>query len=85
MVIVWTSKCPQGTSYHKFEVRLGLNGFCQWSSMTKSGCDTIEVVVDGFKKYAVFMPMKETGTMERLAKAYVKHVVRLHGVPKVSI
>ena len=53
--------------------------------MTKSGCDTIEVVVDGFKKSAVFMPMKETWRMERLAKTYVKHVVRLHGVPKVIV
>ena len=36
-------------------------------------------------KSAVFMPMKEAWKMERLAKAYIKHVVRLHGVPKVII
>ena len=49
---------------------------------SKSGNDTIWVVVDRLTKSAVFIPMKETWKMEQLAKAYIKHVVRLHGVPK---
>ena len=49
---------------------------------TRSGNDTIWVVVDRLTKSAVFIPMKETWKMEQLAKAYIKHVVRLHGVPK---
>ena len=36
-------------------------------------------------KSAVFMPMKEAWKMERFAKAYIKHVVRLHGVPRVIV
>ena len=46
------------------------------------GYDTIWVVVDRLTKFAVFIPMKETWKMEQLAKAYIKYVVRLHGVPK---
>ena len=34
-------------------------------------------------KSIVIMPMKGIGLMERLAKAYIKNVVRLHGVLKV--
>ncbi|XP_021763995.1 uncharacterized protein LOC110728659 [Chenopodium quinoa] len=36
-------------------------------------------------KFVVFIPMKETWKMEQLAKAYIKNVVRLHGVPKVIV
>ena len=49
---------------------------------TKSNHDTIWVVVDRLTKSAVFIPMKETWSMEQLAKAYIKYVVRLHGIPK---
>ncbi|XP_021775712.1 uncharacterized protein LOC110739565 [Chenopodium quinoa] len=49
---------------------------------SKSGNDTIWVVVDRLTKSAVFIPMKETWKMEQLEKAYIKNVVRLHGVPK---
>ena len=49
---------------------------------TKSGYDTVWVVVDRLTKSSVFIPMKETWKMEQLAKAYIKYVVRLYGVPK---
>ena len=49
---------------------------------TRNGYDTIWVVVDKLRKSAVFIPMKETWKIEQLAKAYIKYVVRLHGVPK---
>jgi transposase InsO family protein len=48
---------------------------------TRTGYDTIWVVVDRLSKTALFLPMKETYTMERLAKLYVSEVVRLHGIP----
>jgi hypothetical protein len=51
---------------------------------TPRGFDTIWVVVDRLSKSAHFLPMKETYTMEKLAKLYVAEVVRLHGTP-VSI
>ena len=49
---------------------------------SKNNNDTIWVVVDRLTKSAVFIPMRETWKMEQLAKAYIKYVVRLHGVPK---
>ena len=44
--------------------------------------NTIWVIVDRLTKSAVFIPMKDTWSMEQHASAYLKHVVRLHGVPK---
>ncbi|GJR96735.1 putative reverse transcriptase domain-containing protein [Tanacetum coccineum] len=51
---------------------------------TTSGQDTIWVIVDRLKKSAHFLPMKETDTMEKLTRQYLKEVVSRHGVP-VSI
>ncbi|GJS42499.1 reverse transcriptase domain-containing protein [Tanacetum coccineum] len=51
---------------------------------TSSGYDTIWVIVDRVTKSAHFLPMKETNTMERLTRLYLKEVVSRHGVP-VSI
>ena len=36
---------------------------------------------DGLTKTARFILIKDTWSMEALAKAYVKNVTRLHGVP----
>ncbi|GJW16377.1 hypothetical protein Tco_0020510 [Tanacetum coccineum] len=49
-----------------------------------SGQDTIWVIVDRLTKSAHFLPMKETDTMEKLTRQYLKEVVSRHGVP-VSI
>ena len=49
---------------------------------SKNGNDTIWIVVDRLTKSTMFIPMKETWKMEQLAKAYIKNVVSLHGVPK---
>nr|GFA10834.1 putative reverse transcriptase domain-containing protein [Tanacetum cinerariifolium] len=46
--------------------------------------DTIWVVVDRLTKSAHFLPMKETDTMDKLARLYLKEVVTRHGIP-VSI
>ncbi|GJR09054.1 putative reverse transcriptase domain-containing protein [Tanacetum coccineum] len=49
-----------------------------------SGQDTIWVIVDRLIKSAHFLPMKETDSMEKLMRQYLKEVVSRHGVP-VSI
>ncbi|GKB14963.1 putative reverse transcriptase domain-containing protein [Tanacetum coccineum] len=49
-----------------------------------SGYDTIWVIVDRLTKSAIFVLMKETDPMEKLARMYLKEVVMRHGIP-VSI
>ncbi|GJR79705.1 putative reverse transcriptase domain-containing protein [Tanacetum coccineum] len=51
---------------------------------TENGYDTIWVIVDRLTKSAHFLPIRETGPMEKLMKLYMKEVVTRHGVP-VSI
>nr|GEV62801.1 putative reverse transcriptase domain-containing protein [Tanacetum cinerariifolium] len=51
---------------------------------TSSGQDTIWVIVDRLTKSVHFLPMKETDSMEKLMRQYLKDVVSRHGVP-VSI
>nr|GEW19151.1 putative reverse transcriptase domain-containing protein [Tanacetum cinerariifolium] len=46
--------------------------------------DTICVIVDRLIKSAIFMPMKETDPLDKLARMYLKEVVTKHGIP-VSI
>ncbi|GJW17487.1 putative reverse transcriptase domain-containing protein [Tanacetum coccineum] len=47
---------------------------------TASGQDTIWVIVDRLAKFAHFLPMKETDSMEKLTRQYLKEVVSRHGV-----
>ncbi|GKF29915.1 putative reverse transcriptase domain-containing protein, partial [Tanacetum coccineum] len=42
------------------------------------------VIVNRLTKSAIFIPMKETDPMEKLARMYLKEVVTRHGIP-VSI
>ncbi|GKA57487.1 putative reverse transcriptase domain-containing protein [Tanacetum coccineum] len=51
---------------------------------TATGKDTIWVIVDRLTKSAYFLPMKETDSMEKLTRQYLKEVVSRHRVP-VSI
>ncbi|GKA56374.1 putative reverse transcriptase domain-containing protein [Tanacetum coccineum] len=51
---------------------------------TSFGQDTIWVIVDRLVKSAHFLPMKETDSMEKLMRQYLKEVVSRHGV-SVSI
>ncbi|GJR09018.1 putative reverse transcriptase domain-containing protein [Tanacetum coccineum] len=51
---------------------------------SSQGHDTICVVVDRLTKSATFTPMRETNSMERLVRMYLKEVVTRHGIP-VSI
>jgi hypothetical protein len=49
---------------------------------TKSGYDSIWVVVDCLTKVAHFIPVKTTYTSAKLAEIYMKRIVCLHEVPK---
>ena len=53
-------------------------------SRCQSGYDVICVIVDKLTKSAHFLPMKNNELVKKLAKLYVKEIVRLHGMP-VSI
>ncbi|GJS61816.1 putative reverse transcriptase domain-containing protein [Tanacetum coccineum] len=57
---------------------------CAKLPKTTSSQDTIWVIVDRLTKSAYFLPMKETDTMDKLTRQYLKEVVSRHGVP-VSI
>ena len=48
---------------------------------TREKFDIVWVVVDRLTKVAHFIPIKTGYTLERLAKLYVKEIVRLHGIP----
>nr|GEV32392.1 putative reverse transcriptase domain-containing protein [Tanacetum cinerariifolium] len=51
---------------------------------TSQGYDTIWVIVDRLTKSAIFTPIRETDSMDKLAKIYLKEVVTRYGIP-VSI
>ncbi|GJZ67535.1 putative reverse transcriptase domain-containing protein [Tanacetum coccineum] len=48
---------------------------------TKSGYDTIWVIVDRLTKSAHFLAMREDYSTKRLAKLYIDEIVARHGVP----
>ncbi|GJX54891.1 putative reverse transcriptase domain-containing protein [Tanacetum coccineum] len=52
---------------------------------TSTGQDTIWVIIDRLTKSAHFLPMKETDSMEKLTRQYLKEVVSRHGVPVLII
>nr|GFB17188.1 reverse transcriptase domain-containing protein [Tanacetum cinerariifolium] len=51
---------------------------------SSKGYDTIWVIVDRLTKSAIFIPIRETDPMDKLARIYLKEVVTRHGIP-VSI
>ncbi|GJT18100.1 putative reverse transcriptase domain-containing protein [Tanacetum coccineum] len=53
--------------------------------MSSQGYDTIWVIVDRLTKSAIFIPMKETDPLEKLARMYLKEVVTRHGIPVLII
>ncbi|GJX28246.1 putative reverse transcriptase domain-containing protein [Tanacetum coccineum] len=52
---------------------------------SSQGYDTIWVIVDRLTKFAIFIPMRETDPMERLARMYLKEVVTRHEIPILII
>ncbi|GKF05735.1 putative reverse transcriptase domain-containing protein [Tanacetum coccineum] len=51
---------------------------------SSQGYDAIWVIVDRLTKSAIFVPMRETDPLEKLARMYLKEMVTRHGIP-VSI
>lgn len=47
----------------------------------KKGNDAIWVIVDRLKKSTLFLPMKMTKMIDKLARIYINEVIRLHGIP----
>ncbi|GKC21010.1 reverse transcriptase domain-containing protein [Tanacetum coccineum] len=52
---------------------------------SSQGYDTIWVIVDQLTKSSIFVPMRETDPMEKLARMYLKKVVTRHGIPVLII
>lgn len=50
----------------------------------RKGNDVIWVIVDRLTKSTLFLPIKMTDSVDKLAKIYINKMVRLHGIP-VSI
>ncbi|KAJ9539079.1 hypothetical protein OSB04_031812 [Centaurea solstitialis] len=48
---------------------------------SKKGHDSIWVIVDRLTKYAHFLPIRESFSIDRLAQLYVDEIVMRHGVP----
>ncbi|GJV15613.1 putative reverse transcriptase domain-containing protein [Tanacetum coccineum] len=57
---------------------------CAKLPKSSQGYGTIWVIVDRLTKSAIFVPIRETDPMEKLARMYLKEVVMRHGMP-VSI
>ncbi|GJY62649.1 putative reverse transcriptase domain-containing protein [Tanacetum coccineum] len=51
---------------------------------SSQGYDTIWVIVDRLTKSVIFIPIRETDPLDKLARMYLKEVVMRHGIP-VSI
>nr|GEU40374.1 reverse transcriptase domain-containing protein [Tanacetum cinerariifolium] len=49
--------------------------------MSSQGYDTIWVIVDRLTKSAIFVPIRETDPMEKMARMYLKEVVTSHKIP----
>ncbi|GJX33045.1 putative reverse transcriptase domain-containing protein [Tanacetum coccineum] len=89
--------CARGKTEHQRPSRLLVQPKIpqwKWDNITmdfftklpksSQGYDTILVIVDRLTKSAIFTPMRETDSTEKLARMYIKEVVTRHGIP-VSI
>ncbi|GJT57356.1 putative reverse transcriptase domain-containing protein [Tanacetum coccineum] len=67
----------------KADIATYVSKFLTCAKLPKSsqGYDTIWVIVDRLTKSAIFLPMRETDLIERLARMYLKEVVTRHGIP----
>ena len=49
--------------------------------VTRSGNTGIFTIVDRFSKMAHFLPLRDTATAPDVAKLFLDHIIKLHGVP----
>jgi hypothetical protein len=47
---------------------------------SKKGNDTVWVIVDRLTKFALFLPVKMTYSVDKLTRIFINEVVRLHGI-----
>ena len=64
--------------------KLGMD-FITGLPRTRSGYDSIWVVVDRLTKVAHFIPVKTTYTSAKFAKIYMTRIVCLHGVLRTIV
>lgn len=50
--------------------------------LKSEGNEVITVVVDWLSKYDHFIPIKHPYMVKTMAKAFLDHIVRLHGFPR---
>ena len=50
-------------------------------SLTGRKHDSVWVIVDRLTKTAHFLPVRIDYSLDKLAKLYIKEIVRLHGIP----
>ncbi|GJT96771.1 putative reverse transcriptase domain-containing protein [Tanacetum coccineum] len=55
-------------------------GYSVMLPKSSQGYDTIWVIIDRLTKSSIFVPMRETDPMEKLARMYLKEVVTRHGI-----
>nr|GFB83980.1 putative reverse transcriptase domain, ribonuclease H-like domain, aspartic peptidase domain protein [Tanacetum cinerariifolium] len=69
---------------HKWKWDNIMMNFVMKLPKSSQGYDTIWVIVDRLTKSPIFMPIRETDPLDKLARMYLKEVVTKHGIP-VSI
>jgi transposase InsO family protein len=47
---------------------------------SKKGNDAVWVIVDRLTKFALFLPVKMTYSVDKLTRIFINEVVRLHGI-----
>ncbi|GJZ68082.1 putative reverse transcriptase domain-containing protein [Tanacetum coccineum] len=52
---------------------------------SSQGYDTIWVIVDRLTKSAIFVPMRESGPIDKITRMYLKEAVTRHGIPLLII
>ena len=50
-------------------------------SRMEKGNNSIWVIIDCLTKWAHFIPIKNTHTMDQMAATYIKEIMQLHGAP----
>ncbi|GKB31141.1 reverse transcriptase domain-containing protein [Tanacetum coccineum] len=77
---------PQDVAYNELYLNEEVGDNIIMDFVTKlpklsQGYDTIWVIVDRLTKSTIFVPMRETDPLEKLARMYLKEVVTRHGIP----